>query len=84
MLRERRVSRDQFGSSDEVKSSRGQHRHVQRLADMARGFRSIRMLVKETAARREIQQDGASKHRQSAARNRPSEHSLTPSHDLPR
>lgn len=77
MLRERRVSRDQLGSGDQVKSSRGQHRHMQRLANVASGFRAVCVLVQEAAARCEIQQDGASKHGKRPARNSPSEHSHT-------
>jgi hypothetical protein len=77
MLQERRVSRDQLGSGDEVKSGRGQYRHVQGLADVASGFGAVCMLVQEAAAGCEIQQDGASKHGKHPARISPSEHNHT-------
>jgi hypothetical protein len=63
MLRERSISGDQLRSGDEVERSRGQHGHVQRLADVASRLRSTRMLVEQAAARRKIQQDGARQHR---------------------
>jgi hypothetical protein len=63
MLRERSIPGDQFGSSNEVESGRGQHGHVQRLADVASSFRATRMMVEQAAARRKIQQNGASQDR---------------------
>ena len=77
-------SGDQLGSGDEVQSSRGQRGHVQRLADMASGFRAIRMAVEDAAARREIQQHGARKYRQRPARICPSEYGPTTLHNPPR
>jgi hypothetical protein len=62
MLRERSISGDQLGSGNEIKRSRGQRRHVQRLADVAGGFRTPCMLVKQAAARRKIQQNGRRQH----------------------
>jgi hypothetical protein len=53
---------DQLGSGNEVERSRGQRRHVQGLADVAGGFRTTFVLVKQAAARRKIQQDGARQH----------------------
>ncbi len=69
-----------FGSGDEVKRSRGQHGHVQRLADVASGFRTTCMMVEQAAARRKIQQNGASQNRQRTACHRPPEYSPTPAH----
>jgi len=50
---------DQLGRGDQMQRSRGQHRHVQRLADMAGVFGPPGVLVEQAAARREIQQHGA-------------------------
>ena len=69
MLWERRVSRDQLRGGHQVKSSWCQHRRVQRLANVAGSFRAIGMLVKEAAARREVQQQGASKYWNRALRH---------------
>jgi hypothetical protein len=63
VLRERRIASDQFGSSDKVESRCGQRRHMQRLANVARGFRTTRVMVEQAPARREIQQNRASQHR---------------------
>ena len=63
VLRERKISGDQFGCRDEIESCRGQHGHMQRLADVASRIRAIRMLVEEAAARREVQQNGAGQYR---------------------
>jgi hypothetical protein len=83
MLRERRISCDQLGDSDEVEGRRGQHRRMQRLADVASVFRTIRMLVEEAPARREIQQPGASQQGHRPAHACPSENSPTQLHVLP-
>jgi len=83
LLRERRISCDQFGNSDEVEGRRGQHGRMQRLADVASGFRTIRMLVEQAPARREIQQHGASQHGHRTAYAGPSENSPTQLHGLP-
>jgi len=82
MLRERRISCDQLGDNDEVECRRGQHRHVQRLADVASGLRTIGVLVKQAPARREIQQHGASQHGHRPAHACPSENSPAQLHDL--
>jgi len=71
---------DQLGSGNQVERSRGQHRHVQRLADVAGGFRAARMLVEQAPARRKIQQNGASQDSQRTARHGPPEYSSTQSH----
>lgn len=83
MLRERSISSDQLGSGDEIKRSRGQHGHVQRLADVASGFLATRMMVEQAAARRKIQQNGASQDRQRPMRDGPSEDSPAPMHKAP-
>jgi hypothetical protein len=73
MLRERSIAGDQLGYGDEIEGSRGQHRQVKRLANMASGFRATRMLVEQAAARRKIQQNGACQHCQRLARYSPPE-----------
>ena len=83
MLRERRRSGDQLGNGDQIQSSGGQHRHVQRLADVASGFRTIGVLVEQAPARREIQQHGAGQHGHRPAHACPSKNSPTQLHDLP-
>ena len=80
MLRERCIAGDQLGSGNEIERRRGQHRHVQRLADVAGGFRAARMMVEQAAARRKIQQNGASQYSQRTARQGPTEYSSTQSH----
>ena len=60
MLRDRKRPGDNLRRADEVQWGRRQRRHVQRLANMAGGVRTLRVFVKETAARRKIQQRGAS------------------------
>jgi hypothetical protein len=77
MLREGSKPCDQFGGSNEVKRSRGQHRHVQRLAYVASSFRAACMMVEQAAARRKIQQNGASQDRQRPMRDGPPEDSPT-------
>jgi hypothetical protein len=88
MLRERRVSCDQLWDGDEIAGRRGQQGRMQRLADVASVFWTIRVPVKQAAARREIQQHGASQHRHRSARGfsceEPSENSPTQLHSLPR
>ena len=82
-LREGNIARDQLGRGDQVESGRGQHRDVQRLADMAWSFWAARVLVQEAAAASEIQQQGTSKYCQCAAHEdafengSPSEHQTT-------
>jgi hypothetical protein len=44
---------------NEVQRSRGQRRHVQRLADVASGVRAAGVLVRERAASREVQEGHA-------------------------
>jgi hypothetical protein len=66
-----------------VESSRRQRGHMQRLADVASSFRTTRMLVEQAPARREIQQNGASQHRQRPARVFPSEDERTRLHRSP-
>jgi hypothetical protein len=83
MLRQRSISGDQFGRGNEIERRSGLHGHVQRLADVASVFRPIRMLVEQAAARREIQQHGASQHGQRPAHVCPSENSPSQLHDLP-
>jgi hypothetical protein len=75
MLRERSISGDQLRSGNEVKRSRSQDGHVQRLADVASRFRAGGMMVEQAAARRKIQQNGASHDRQRPMRDGPSEDS---------
>jgi hypothetical protein len=75
VLRERSISGDQLGSGNEVERGRGQHGHVQRLADVASSFRAARMMVEQAAARRKIQQNGASQDRQRPMRDGPPEDS---------
>jgi len=74
------MSGDQLRSGNEVQRSRGQHRHVQRLADVAGGFGTTCMMVKQAAARCKIQQNGASQDRQRSASDCPSEDSPTQLH----
>jgi hypothetical protein len=83
MLRHRRRSGDQLGNGDQIQSSCGQHRHVQRLTNVASGLRTIRMLVEQAPACREIQQNGASQHGHRPAHVSSSENSPTQRHDLP-
>ena len=83
MLRERRISCDQFGDRDEVERRSGQHGRMQRLADVASVFRTMAMLVQQASARSEIQQHGASQHGHRPAHVCPSENSPTQLHDLP-
>jgi hypothetical protein len=61
--RQRRKPSDDLRVAAEVYPGRSQHRHMQRLADMASRIRPIRMLVKERAACREIEQRNASQQR---------------------
>jgi hypothetical protein len=65
VLRQRRISGDQFGSSDEVQGGRCQRWHVQRLADVADRVRSACVLV-EQAAGGEVQEYHACQNRQHA------------------
>jgi len=51
---------------DEVERSRGQRRHVQRLANVASGIRAAAVVMQNGAASREIQQRHAAQYRQSA------------------
>jgi len=81
--RERRISRDYLGDSDKVQCRRGQHGRMQRLADVASGFRPVRMLVQQAAARREVQQHSAGQHRENPVRPGASENSSTRFHDRP-
>jgi hypothetical protein len=80
---ERSKPGDQLGSGNEVKRSSGQHRHVQRLADVASSFRPARMMVEQAAARCKVQQNGASHDRQRPMRDGPSEDSPTRMHKAP-
>jgi hypothetical protein len=80
VLRERSIPGDQLGSGHKVERGRCQHGHVQRLADVASSFRAARMMVEQAAARRKIQQNGASQYSQRTARQGPTEYSSTQSH----
>ena len=71
--RERGIPGNKLRCADEIKRCRCQSRHVQRLANMTRWVRTLRVLVKEAAACREIQQRGAGQYRQRALRRRSSE-----------
>ena len=51
---------------NEIKRSRGQRRHVQRLANVASGIRAAAVVMQNGAASREIQQRHAAQYRQSA------------------
>ena len=88
MLRQRSISGDQLWGCDEIKRSRGQHRQVQRLANVTSVLRTARVMVEEAAARREIQQHRASQHRQRPARRLSRDESSVDSptllHALPR
>ena len=75
------MSGDQLRSGNEVERSRGQHRHVQGLADVAGGFGTACMMVEQAAARGKIEQDDARQHRERPARHRTSEYSSTWLHD---
>jgi hypothetical protein len=81
MLRERERPDDNLRCTDQVQRGCRQRGHVQRLANMACGVRTLTMFMQETAARREIQQRGASQKRQSPAHNRLSEHDLQRIHN---
>ena len=83
VCRKRRKPDDQLGSGDEVQSGRSQRGHLQRLADVASSFPTIRMVVEDAGPCCEIQQHGACKRRQRPARNGLSEDRPTPSHDFP-
>ena len=83
MLRERRISCDQLRSDNQVKRSGSQHGHVQRLANVASRLRPMGMLVEQASACCEIQQHGASQHRQRPARVPRSENGLTRLHESP-
>ena len=83
MLRERRIASDQLRGGDKVQSSRGQRWHMQRLANVASGLRTTRVMVEQAAARREIQQNGTSQHGYRAPHTGPSENGPTRLHDLP-
>ncbi len=78
--RERGIPGNKLRCADEIKRCRCQSRHVQRLANMTRWVRTLRVLVKEAAACREIQQRGASQYRQRALCRRSSENRILPVH----
>jgi|HubBroStandDraft_1064217.scaffolds.fasta_scaffold11472_3 hypothetical protein len=80
MLRQRSISSDQLGSGNEIEGSRGQHRHVQGLADVAGVFGATRVLVEQAAARREIQQHGTSQYSERPARHGSPEYSSAQLH----
>ena len=52
--RERGIPSNKLGGADEIERRRRQRRHVQRLANMARCVRTLRVLVKEATARGEV------------------------------
>lgn len=54
VLCQRRIPSDDLRSPDQIKPRGRQRGHVQRLADMAGGIGTIRMLVEKGAARRKI------------------------------
>src|SRR5712664_3083682 len=80
VLRQRRIPGNDLRRADKVKPGSRQRRHVQRLADVAGGIGPIRMFVEERAARRKIEQRGASQQRQRVAHNRSPENGYAPVH----
>ena len=77
MLRERRIAGDELGRADKIQVRRGQCRHMQRLANVASGIGTIRVMVQERAARSEIQYRRKGQQRQSAVHGGPSENGST-------
>jgi hypothetical protein len=67
VVRERRVPDDRLRFRDQVERRSRQRRQMQRLANVASRVRTIRMLVQQSATRREKKQSGACKQRQPAA-----------------
>ena len=74
--RERGIPGNLPRCADEIERRRRQRRHVQRLANMAGGVGTLGVLMKEAAARGEIQQRGAGQYRQRALRRRSSENRI--------
>ena len=66
--RERGIPGNNLRRADKIERRRRQRRHVQRLANMAGGVGTLRVLVKEAAACGEIQKRGAGQYRQRALR----------------
>jgi hypothetical protein len=59
MLWQGRISGDEFGCGDQMERGGRQHREVQRLANVAGGFRTAGVLVEKAAAGGKVQQHGA-------------------------
>jgi len=74
--RERRIPGNQLRGADEIERRCCQRRKVQRLANVTCLVRPLRVLMKETAACREIQQRSAGQYRQRALCRRSSENRL--------
>ena len=81
MVRERRVPGDRLRFGNQVEWRSRQRRQMQRLANVASRVRTIRMLVQQSAARREKQQRGACKQRQHTAKRYTSSFGPHHSHD---
>jgi len=73
VLRKRKIAGDELRCTNKIKARRGQGRHVQRLANVASGVGTIRVMVQERAARRKVQQRGKSQQRQCPVEARSSE-----------
>jgi hypothetical protein len=80
VLRQRRIPGDDLKRADETKPRGCERRHVQRLADMARGIRAICVLMEKRRASGEIEQHRAAKHRQRAADRRSAENGCRQTH----
>ncbi len=73
MLRNRANARDRCQRNRKRHTRGSQGRHMQRLADVAGRFRTVRVLVEERTAAGEVQQGRAGEQRQAASQPRPFE-----------
>ncbi len=64
MLRKRRMPGNLLRFRDQVQARGGQRGHVQRLANVASGLRTIRVVVEKCAASGKVQQRNAAHNRQ--------------------
>ena len=82
VLWQRSIPGDDLRRADEIKPGSSQRRHMQCLADVAGIVRSLGVGVGERSANREVQQRGASQHRQRTAHNGSPENSFLPVHTV--
>lgn len=73
VLRQRRKAGDELRRANKIRAGLGQRRHMQRLANVASGVGTIRVMVKERAARAKVQQRHKGQQRQCASQTRSSE-----------